>query len=157
VELYLHKNARTTPAAGAEGVSALARRYGLGRRHGAGNPRDLPPKEAKAPVKVFKDYAPGFLHMDVKYLPQMEDETKRRYLFVAIDRATRWVYLEVKEDKTARGARTFPQNLAHACPIRVQKLLTDNGKEFTDRLFSRDKQASGQHEFDPLCAAPNIA
>jgi hypothetical protein len=49
----------------------------------------------------------------------MEDETKRRYLFVAIDRANRWVYLEVKEDKTARGARTFPRNLAHACPIRV--------------------------------------
>ncbi|MDR3159028.1 MAG: hypothetical protein LBU11_08500, partial [Zoogloeaceae bacterium] len=113
MELRLHKNARTTPAArteiaaSAEGVSALARRYGLGRRHGVGNPRDPLPKEAKAPVKVFKDYAPGFLHMDVKYLPQMEDETKRRYLFVAIDRATRWVYLEVKEDKTARGARTF--------------------------------------------------
>jgi hypothetical protein len=105
------------------------------RRHGAGNPRDLPPKETKAPVKVFRDYAPGFLHMDVKYPPQMEDETKRRYLFVAIDRATRRVYPEVKEDKTARSARTFLQNPAHACPIRVQKLLTDNGREFTDRLF----------------------
>jgi transposase InsO family protein len=61
---------------------------------------------------------------DVKYLPQMADETRRRYLFVAIDRATRWV--------------------------------TDNGKEFTDRLLYRDKQASGQHEFDQLCAALTI-
>ena len=30
--------------------------------------------------------------------------------------------------------------------------LTDNGKEFTDRLFgSRAKDASGEHEFDLLC------
>jgi phage gp36-like protein len=34
------------------------------RRHGVGNLRDLLPKETKAPVKVFKDYAPGFLHME---------------------------------------------------------------------------------------------
>jgi transposase InsO family protein len=126
------------------------------RRHGVGNLRDLIPKEVKAPRKVFKAYEPGFLHMDVKYLPKMEDETKRRYLFVAIDRATRWVYLEVKEDKTAKSARAFLQNLFSACPIRIQKLLTDNGKEFTDRLLYRDKQASGQHEFDQLCAALGI-
>jgi transposase InsO family protein len=230
--LRLHKNARTTPAvrseiaASTEGVSALARRYGVGRvtvrkwkqradtmdrshtahhlqttmnsaqeaiavylrqpfllslddlvavvreflcpevsrsgmdrclsRHGVGNLRDLLPKEAKSPAKGFNSYEPGFLHMDVKYLPQMEEETKRRYLFVAIDRATRWVYLEVKEDKTAKSARAFLQNLSLACPIRIQKILTDNGKEFTDRLFSRDKQASGRHEFDQLCAALEI-
>jgi transposase-like protein len=77
-----------------------------------GNLRDLLPKEAKAPRKAFKTYEPGFLHMDVKYLPQMEDEKKRRYLFVAIDRATRWVYLEVKEDKTAKSASAFLKNLS---------------------------------------------
>jgi len=38
--------------------------------------------------------------------------------------------------------------------LRVQKILTDNGKEFTDRLFgSHEKAASGGHEFDQLCAA----
>jgi hypothetical protein len=30
--------------------------------------------------------------MDVKSLPPMKDETKQRDLFVAIGRATRWVY-----------------------------------------------------------------
>lgn len=39
--------------------------------------------------KTFKDYAPGFVHVDIKYLLQMADEAARRYLFVAIDRATR--------------------------------------------------------------------
>ena len=39
-----------------------------------------------APKKSFKNYEPGFMHVYVKYLPQMPDETQRRYLFVAIDR-----------------------------------------------------------------------
>jgi len=39
----------------------------------------------------------------------------------------------------------------------MQKILTDNGKEFTDRLFaSRERQARGNHEFDQLCQALNI-
>ena len=34
----------------------------------------------------------------------------------------------------------------------MQKILTDNGKEFTDRLFtSRERQATGNHEFDQVC------
>jgi hypothetical protein len=36
-------------------------------------------------------------------------------------------------------------------------ILTDNGKEFTDRLFGLRKRAqSGKHEFDTLCAALEI-
>ena len=38
----------------------------------------------------FKAYDPGYIHIDVKYLPQMAVETSRRYVFVAIDKATRW-------------------------------------------------------------------
>ncbi len=54
--------------------------------------------------KPFRDYEPGFVHVDIKYLPQMPDETERRSLFsacvdacVGIDRATRWVYLGVRQ------------------------------------------------------------
>lgn len=107
--------------------------------------------------KPFKAYAPGFLHVDVKYLPQMADETRRRYLFVAIDRATRWVFIQIKANKTAAAARSFLAALHKACPIRISKLLTDNGKEFTDRLFgARERVASGTHEFDQLCQALGI-
>ncbi len=59
------------------------------RRHGVGNLRDLKVKTARPKHSGFKAYEPGYLHIDVKYLPQMADETSRRYLFVAIDRATR--------------------------------------------------------------------
>ena len=47
----------------------------------------------KSSVKCLKGYPLGFIHVDVKYLPQIPDETQRRYLFVAINRASRWVYL----------------------------------------------------------------
>ena len=127
------------------------------RRHGVGNLNALKPKEPVQPHQAFKNYEPGFLHMDVKYLPQMQDETKRRYLFVAIDRATRWVFVAIKVNKSAASARAFLSALHKACPIKITRLLTDNGKEFTDRLFaSRERQPSGKHEFDQLCQALGI-
>ena len=57
------------------------------RRHGVGNLRALKPKEPKPAHGTFKACEPGYLHIDIKYLPQMADEERRRYLFVAIDRA----------------------------------------------------------------------
>lgn len=136
-------------AASRSGVNRLLKRHDLSR---------LPVETAATtPHKPFKTYEPGYLHMDVKYLPQMADETARRYLFVAIDRATRWVYIAIKPNKTAAAARAFLNALHKACPIKITKLLTDNGKEFTDRLFgSKDRQPTGEHEFDQLCEALGI-
>jgi len=123
------------------------------RRHGVGNLRDLQAKAPRPVHKTFKAYEPGYLHIDVKYLPQMAEETSRRYLFVAIDRATRWVFIRVFKSKTAANARRFLRDLERACPIRIRTILTDNGKEFTDRLFGlRKRPATGKHEFDLLCA-----
>ncbi len=73
--------------------------------------------------------------MDVKYLPQMQDESSRRYLFVAIDRATRWVFVQLKTNKTAASAQAFLKALHKACPLRITKLLTDNGKEFCGKAM----------------------
>jgi hypothetical protein len=79
-------------------------------------------------------------------------ETARSDLFAAIVRATCWVFVQIRPDKSAAGARAFLEALHEACPIRIAKILTDNGKEFTDRLFaSREREPSGQHEFDQLC------
>jgi len=76
--------------------------------------------------KPFKTCKPGFVHVDVKYLPQMPDETTRRYLFVAIDRATRWVDIAIHPNKSAALARAFLKALAKACPIKITRLLTEN-------------------------------
>lgn len=122
------------------------------RRHAVGNPNALKPSFPQPAHQAFKSYEPGYVHVDVKYLPQMQDESSRRYLFVAIDRATRWVFVQLKTHKTAASAQAFLRALHKACPIRITKVLTDNGKEFTDRLFASHARApSGNHEFDQLC------
>lgn len=95
------------------------------RRHGVGNLRDLQAKAARPKHSGFKACEPGYIHIDVKYLPQMADETSRRYLFVAIDRATRWVFIRIFKAKTAANARRFLRDLERACPIRIRTILTD--------------------------------
>ena len=124
------------------------------RRYGVGSLRDLKAKDERPKHSGFKAYEPGYIHIDVKYLPQMANETSRGYLFVAIDRATRRVFIAIYRNKTAANARRFLRDLERACPIRIRTILTDNGKEFTDRLFGlRKRAATGQHEFDTLCSA----
>ena len=113
----------------------------------------------------FRDNPKHYQHLSSRQLvahslgvpSRMADETRRRYLFVAIDRATRWVFIRVFTAKTAANARRFLRDLERACPMRIRMILTDNGKEFTDRLFGlRKRAATGTHEFDKLCTALNI-
>lgn len=111
----------------------------------------------KTPKKSFKDYDPGFIHIDIKYLPKMPDEDRRRYLFVAIDRATRWVHLAVFPDKTAKSAQCFLDNVVAKAPFYIKKLLTDNGKEFTDRYIPNgEREPTGNHVFDQTCTQHGI-
>ncbi len=129
------------------------------RRHGVSNLSALIPQpegEAK-PVKTFKDYEPGFVHIDVKYLPQMPDEAAHQYLFVAIDRASRWVYVEILPEKTATNARDFLRRLIAKAPFKIEKILTDNSKEFTDRFCATgEREPTGRNLFDQGCAHHGI-
>lgn len=55
------------------------------------------------------------------------------------------MFVAIKHRKTAAAAQSFLNALTRAAPFRIRTLLTDNGKEFTDRLFGkRVKEASGQ-------------
>lgn len=131
------------------------------RRHGVSRLADLIPRsdeeQDSKPAKSFKDYQPGFIHADIKYLPRMPDEQSRKYLFVAIDRATRWVFMEIRASKSAGSARAFLKNLIKKAPFLITKILTDNGKEFTDRFCATGKRKpTGNHPFDLECSAHNI-
>jgi transposase InsO family protein len=86
----------------------------------------------------------------------MPDETQRRYLFVAIDRATRWVYLRIYKDQTELSSVDFLRRVRQAAPMKIVKLLTDNGSQFTDRFTSQKKEPTGQHVFDLECTALGI-
>jgi transposase InsO family protein len=145
-----------------EFINPAVSRSGLDRclrRHRVSNLRELQAQareaagEAPQALKTFKDYEPGFIHVDIKYLPQMPDETARRYLFVAIDRATRWVFLRVYADQGEDSSVDFLERLHEAAPMKIEKVLTDNGSQFTDRFTSKKREPSGKHKFDVRCKA----
>ena len=126
------------------------------RRHGVGNLREMTRSQDNKPkYQRFKDYPIGFVHIDIKYLPQMADESKRRYLFVAIDRATRMVCVQLRESKTAKDAREFLKFVTERFPFEIKKVLTDNGKEFTNKVFGYNA-TNKTHEFDELCLSLGI-
>jgi transposase InsO family protein len=144
-----------------EFINASVSRSGLDRclrRHGVSDLKSLLPniEGETPPLKTFKDYEPGFIHIDIKYLPQMPDETTRRYLFVAIDRATRWVYFRIYKNQTEVSSTDFLRRLKKFAPMKIQKILTDNGSQFTDRFTAKDKRATGKHAFDVTCAEMGI-
>jgi transposase InsO family protein len=95
------------------------------------------PVEKRALSKTFKEYDPGYLHIDVTYLPKIEG--KKHYLFVAIDRATRAIFYELYDAKTAENAASFLQECKDFFPFRIHTILTDNGLEFTNRLIKSKK------------------
>ncbi len=137
-----------------EGVS----RSGLDRclrRQGVADLKVLLPRAAdgQPAFKPFHDYAPGLVPVDVKYLPQMPDENQRRYRFAAIDRATRWVSVEILPEKSAAGAQGFLTHLPQAAPFRITQILTANGQEFTDRFCATDEwEPTGQQGCDRIGA-----
>jgi transposase InsO family protein len=88
----------------------------------------------------------------------MPDEDRRTYLFVAIVRATRWVYLERLPDKSAERATAFLKRLIAAAPFKLRTLLTDNVKEFTDHSSATgERKPTRRHPLDRLCAEQHIA
>lgn len=106
----------------------------------------------KRVVHKFKEYEPWFVHIDITYWPKINGE--KWYIYVAIDRATRWIYLEIHKDKKAETTAWFLKKFLDLCPFKVTKILTDNGKEFTL------KNHKGKHDltwaFDHICEAFNI-
>jgi len=68
------------PAASRAGI------YRCFKRHGVNDLKNLIPKDENKQkvVKTFKDDESGYLHIDIKYLPNMPDEEARSYLFFAM-------------------------------------------------------------------------
>src|SRR5947208_640012 len=92
------------------------------------------PTEPEKPAGKFKEHELGFVHVDVKHLPELrtaDGEFRKRYLVVAIDRRSRSVHLAIKDDETEASAKAFLEEAIAAFPFRVTHLLTDRGSCFT--------------------------
>jgi hypothetical protein len=45
----------------------------------------------------------------------------------------------------------FLRRVKQAAPMNIQKVLTDNGSQFTDRFTRQGKRPTGEHAFDLAC------
>lgn len=117
---------------------------------------NIVPQEKKDKAKKFKAYEPGYLHIDVTYLPKFNG--KKAYLFVAIDRATRSMFYWIYGSKTAENTQDFMDKCLDFFPFKITHILTDNGLEFTNRLLmsKKGKPCQKPSKMDDKCAQNNI-
>ena len=87
-------------------------------------------EEERREIKKFRKYPPGYLHIDCFYLPKING--KRWYCYLAVDRATRLLFLRVYPRKDQYAAGDFLIQALGFYPFRVHTILTDNGTEFSN-------------------------
>ena len=117
-----------------------------------------------AVMRKFKAYPIGYFHID---LAEVRTAQGRLYLFVAIDRTSRFAFVELHEKATTRVAGDFLHALVKAVPYKIHTVLTDNGIHFTDPRGNtwspqeiKDMMARRQlfraHAFEYACACNDI-
>jgi transposase-like protein len=100
--------------------------------------------------KKFKCYPIGYVHIDIA---EVRTEEGRLYLFVAIDRTSKFAYTELHAKAGKMQAAQFLRHFMEALPYRIHTVLTDNGIQFTNR--KQDKYAF-EHIFDRVCRESGI-
>jgi transposase InsO family protein len=78
--------------------------------------------------KKFKAYPLGYFHIDIA---EVRTEQGKLYLLVAIDRTSKFAFIELHEKATTRVAGDFLRALIKAVPYKIHTVLTDNGIHFT--------------------------
>ncbi len=118
------------------------------QRHGIGR---LPDVQGDRPQKKkFKSYPIDYFHIDIAEVQTAEGKL---YLFVAIDRTSKFAYAELHEKAGKMAAAGFLCNLIVVVPYAIHTGLTDNGIQFTNR--AQDRHAF-EHIFDRFCREHGI-
>ena len=123
------------------------------QRHGISR---LPEVEGDKPDKrKFKTYPIGYFHIDIA---EVRSEAGKLYLFVAIDRTSKFAFAELHEKADRPSAARFLEALIAAVPYRLHTVLTDNGIQFTDLPRNRDGWTARYrvYRFDQICRANGI-
>ena len=118
------------------------------QRHGIAR---LPDVEGDKPLKKkFKAYAIGYFHVDIAEVQTAEGKL---YVFVAIDRTSKFAFVELHDKSGKMIAAQFLRNLAAVVPYAIHTLLTDNGIQFTNQERHR---FACKHIFDRVCSEFDI-
>ena len=144
----------TIPHLTRSSLHRLLQRHGINR---------VPTTAAGRPRQAFKAYPVGYLHID---LAEVWTEEGKLYLFVAIDRISKFAFAELHDRATRRIAADFLRRLLEHVPYRIHTVLTDNGFQFTEprggwrvgeiREMLASRQRFRAHAFDYACAQHGI-
>ena len=112
-----------------------------------------PPPQAKPAAQRFDPEPFGYVHVDLKHLPRLNKQPA--YVFVAIERTTRFVHVEIVPNRAGATLAACLERFLQAFGHPVHTILTDNGAEFTDRFaearWRRRDRGTGAHPFDLVC------
>jgi hypothetical protein len=132
------------------------------QRHGISR---LPETDGDKPRRArFKRYPIGYFHIDIAEVQTAEG---RLYLFVAIDRTSKYAFAQLHEKVTRRVAGDFLRALVETVPHEIHTVLTDNGTHFTDpngncwtpveiRQMMARNELFRAHSFELACAQNSI-
>src|SRR3979411_503453 len=123
------------------------------KRHGISRLPQV--KDEGAAKRKFKAYPIGYFHIDIAELRTAEGKL---YLFVAIDRTSKFAFVTLYEKEDRPTAVRFLEALIAAVPYRLHTVLTDNGIQFADLPKNRDGWTARYrvHRFDQICRANGI-
>jgi transposase InsO family protein len=117
-----------------------------------------------SPKRKFKANPIGYFHIDIA---EVRTAQGKLYLIVAIDRASKFAYVELHEKVARSTAADFLRRLIEAISYQVHTVLTDNGTHFIDpagecwcpaeiREMIANRQPFRAHAFDYACALNDI-
>ena len=122
-------------------------------RHGISR---LPQSEEKASKRGrFAETAIGYVHIDACELRLAEGKL---HMFLAIDRVSKFTYVEFHERANTLTGPAFLQGAVAAFPYAIHTVLTDNGTPFADLPKNRSGPTARWrgHMFDRVCREHGI-
>ena len=123
------------------------------QRHGISR---LPDVEGDKPEKrKFKAYPIGYFHIDIAEVQTAEGKL---YLYVAIDRTSKFAFVQLVKKTGRTAASAFLEDLIVAVPYKIHTVLTDNGIQFTfpPRYADGPTATYMTHMFDMRCRENGI-
>ena len=107
-------------------------------------------KGDKPDKKKFKSYPIGYFHIDIAEVRTAEGKL---YLYVAIDRTSKFAFVQLVKKTGRTSASAFLMALIKAVPYKIHIVLTDNGIQFTfpPRYATGSTARHMTHMFDLRC------
>jgi len=88
-----------------------------------------PRRKQRTKPEKFKSYPVGHFYIDIA---EVQTEEGKFYLFVGIDRTSKFTYAELQTKATRATAKKFLEHLISLFPYKIHNILTDSGILFVN-------------------------